>query len=139
MRRLLLAAVALLGLLGVGCGVEVGGHEFDPGSAPGRPPEERSIGDPAEAPPANDADVEGRVSSVGAVSGDIAAGFAVDGDSTVFVLQGSTIAIESAGVLRALSPDSIREGDAVRVWGEVRRKGGRSSVDANYVLVGGGK
>lgn len=137
MRRLLLVALALLALPAVGC--EVGRFEFDPGSDPGRPPAERSLGDPAAPPPLQDSDVEGRVSSVGAVSGDIVAGFTIDDRTTVFVIRGATIAMDSDGVLRALSPGSVRAGDAVQAWGEVRHKGGQSSIEATYVLVDGGK
>ena len=137
MRRLLPVAIALLALLAGGC--EIGGFEFDPGSDPGRPPAERLLGDPAAPPPGLDSDVEGRVSSVGAVSGDIVAGFTVDGRTTVFVLRGATIAMDSDGVLRALSPGSVREGDAVQAWGEVRHKGRRSSIEATYVLIGRGE
>ena len=137
MRRLLMVAVALLTLSAVGC--ERGGFDFDPGSAPGRPPAERLLGDPVGPPPVQDADVKGRVSSVGAVMGDIVAGFTVDGRTTVFVLQDATIAMESDGVLRALSPDSVREGDVVQAWGEVRRRDGPPTVEATYVLVGTAK
>lgn len=135
--RLLVPAVVLLVFSGVGCGVEVGGLEFDPGNAPEVAAEERVHGDPVERPPAQDPDVEGRVSSVGAVSGDLLAGFEVDASIAVFVLRDATLAIEADGAPRALASTGVREGDSVRVWGQVRREGGRSSVRASYVLVDG--
>ena len=135
MCRLPVPAVVLLVLSGVGCADWVGGLEFDPGSDPEAAVEERVHGDPVKPPPAQDPDVEGRVSSVGAVSGDLLAGFRVNGRIGVFVLRDATLAIATDGAPRALPPAGVREGDTVRVWGQVRRRGGQSSVDASYVLI----